>query len=416
MTTPLSLLLIDPGPERKKALLEEFSRLPVELYVIAATSDRWGETLMPPGRILYCDVTDAQRVLEASRLFEVQFDGAGTYFEPSVLSAAYTCEKLGLRGPSLKAVESSSISKTKMRQTLLTHKIATPRFSSFTNLDDLPARAEQIGYPCVLKPASGADSQSVRKIENRQDAHALVQQNADLMRFREGTTWINHDRHWIVEEYLEGPLLAVDGYVSDHKITYVGSAEMELGPEPYFNLEVNWIPPRLPDKIIASARQEAAQIINAIGLNNSSFHAEFRITAAGPRLVEIAARLAGGVMPQGYKQAHGFNVARTLADLWLGRPLGMRTQPSRTRHVLQKGVFPREPGILTEFCCAQALRDRPEVFEFSQIAQIGEPITLYPEASIPIYFYGLVADSHEKLVAASRDLEASISWTTAQEA
>lgn len=406
------LLLINPGPFRKRPLLEAFSRLPVTLYVLAAPEQRWVEELVVPERVAFCNVMDGTTVVRMAVEFSTCFDGAGTYYEPSVLSAAYACKQMGLRGPSLEAVKCSSISKVNMRLALQRSGIATPQFAYFSDIQELSARAEEIGYPCVLKPASGADSQSVRKIESRRDAFAIIKQGADLEHFRKTAYWIDHDARWLVEEYLEGPLLAVDGYIRDGQITYIGTAEMELGAEPYFNIEVNWIPPRLSESAVDAARSETACIVTAIGLDNAAFHAEFRLTALGPKLVEIAARLAGGVMPQGYQQSYGIDPAGILAELWLGQPLEQPPPFERPRHVLQKGVFPKEPGVLKAIYNIEAARRRPEVFEFSQVSRIGDPLLVYPDASVPVYYYGMVADSHKDLLSASRALEASIIWNT----
>ena len=407
-----TILLINPGPPRKRSLLEDFCCLPVTLFVLADPGERWVESLIPPGHIKFCNVTNGTAVIQAATEFETHFDGAGTYYEPSVLSAAYLCRQFGLRGPSPDAVERSSISKANMRQALRRVGLAVPDFAVFSSLEDLPVRADEIGYPCVLKPAAGADSQSVRKIETRSDAVALSRQETGLRRFRETSYWAEHDPRWMVERYLAGVLFSIDGYISDGCVVFIGATETELGPEPFFNIEANWIPPRLPEPALDETRAQTTRIVHALGLDNAAFHAEFRLTASGPRLVEIAARFAGGVMHQGYRAAYGIDPAEILVELWLGHPVVRSDAFETVRFVLQKGVFPREEGILQVIENIDEACEMPELFEFVQVARVGEPLLVYPQASVPIYFYGMAADNHGTLLSASRHFERMITWKT----
>ncbi|MFN8891544.1 MAG: ATP-grasp domain-containing protein [Alphaproteobacteria bacterium] len=406
------LLLVDPGPARKRWLMERFLAQPVDLFVLVDTADDWVVPMLPPDRVLRMPLATTPRAEAVEALLEekgITIAGLGTYHEPSVTLAAELAERRGLPGPTLAAARRSSSSKLAMRAALASGGVPNPRFAAAADPRALAAAVAAIGYPCVVKPASGADSAGVRKLLGPSDLAAAQLHATALDEARRASGEAIVDLRWMAEEYLSGPLVAVDGIVRNGEVSIFGVTETALGPEPWFNIEANWIPPRLNAASIAALEMAAAAAVRALGFVTCGFHAELRDTPQGPRLIEIAARIAGGAMPKGYLHAQGLDLAAAMTTLWLGGVPDLC--PRHSRFVLQEGVFPRTAGTVRTVTGVAQARAVCGLFEFALITQPGEPARVYPDASQPIYYFGIDADDRETLERRRVKVRGAIKWS-----
>jgi cysteine synthase A len=408
-----TLLLVDPGPPRKRALLELFLKQPVRLFVVVDPDDTWVRTLVPADHLICADVSDTERLAAMVETFRssggIVFDGVGTYHERAVVAAALLAQAHGVPGPSIASIARTSHDKIAMRQTLRDAGVATPSFAVVNDLQDLAAAVARIGLPCVVKPVSGADSDSVRKLTCADDIAAAQRSGRAIGSRGRGGNLRPFDGRWLVEAYLDGPLVSVDGIVERSNVRMIGMTEMELGPEPWFNIEVNWMPPRLESGQCAACEELAESVVEALKLDCCGFHAEMRMTHEGPVLVEIAGRIAGGHMPEGYRRSLGIDLTEILTRLWLGQPVII--EPQRRRHVLQKGVFARSEGVLTHLFGAAEAAALPGVTDFQVVTRHGSPVLVYPRASQPLYYYAIEAEDANSLADLAKRVETMVSWT-----
>lgn len=406
------LLLVDPGFARKRPLMEQFLAQPVTLYTVVDNRDDWVADVMPADRIIRADLGSVEAVHKAVEVFlgrlGAAFDGIGTYNEPSVVLAASLAEVFGLPGPTTAAAKRSSSNKIAMREALRGSGLSVPAFAMFDDIDRLPDAVAEVGFPCVFKPASGADSLAVRKITDAADVAAAMAAGHALSASRIAQSKPVFDNRWLVESYISGPLIAVDGYVQRGVPHVLGLTEMELGPEPCFNIEANWMPPRIVDAVCDACSKLAASVVRRLGFETCGFHAELRVTDEGPKLIEIAARIAGGRMPEGYLRSQGLDLAEVMTRLWLGQSVAAPSP--RRRHVMQKGVFPRRDGAMSRFYGEDEASRLPGVFEFTVITQEGQQVRSYPGDSKPIYYYAIEGSDHQALVELSTQVETLVSW------
>lgn len=405
------LLLVDPGPPRKKWLLERFLRQPVELFVLTDPDDRWPDALLPPERIIQAPLaTKASAEAIATMLAQAapRFAGVGTCYERSVTLAADLAERWGLPGPSAAAARRSSASKIAMRETLARAGVQATRFAIAADPAGLPAAVAEIGFPCVIKPASGADSAGVRKLCDADDLVAALRDARALDADRRAAGAAIFDPRWMVEEFLSGPLVSIDGIVRHGEATVFGVTETELGPEPWFTIEVNRMPPRLSATSVAALEAAAIAAVRALGFVTCGFHAELRLTPAGPRLIEVAARVAGGEMPKGYFHRHGIDMAAAMTALWLGQAPDLT--PRWSRFVLQEGVFPRGDGTLGAIDGIERARAVAGLFDLAQICRPGDRILAGSAAARPIYYFAIEAESRAALEQRRAEIHAAIQW------
>jgi aminoglycoside phosphotransferase (APT) family kinase protein len=328
----------------------------------------------------------------------------GALVERCVLPAARLAAGLRLPGPDPDSVAASSIDKPRMRRRLSEHGIAGPRWIELDGLSPV-ALAAAIGElgPAVLKPARGENSVGVLAVDPASDPAAVV---ASAAGFAHGWLGIGTDEAWLVEQRLPGVLVSVDGLAVADEVLVVGVVETELSPLPYFTHEANWLPPRLPADQIGAATELAVRAVRALGLTGTPFHAELRVGPAGPAVVELAARVAGGQLPPAYARAYGVDLIEQAARLWFGqRP---DVEPRHRFQVLQRGFWPREPGRIIWASGHEQAAGLPGVWEFLPIAAPGDRIQLAPSLPVPLYFYGVEGLDARSVAAIAGRVEATV--------
>lgn len=144
----------------------------------------------------------------------------------------------------------------------------------------------------VLKPPKSGGTDGVHVTEAGEDWQPYFDQlNGTVNRFdirNEGV---------LVQEYAAGPEYMVDGYSVDGRygvvdvFRYTKHTRAErLGVYD----AATFVPPE--DPVVAALVPYTRRVTGAVGIRNGPSHAEVKLTPEGPRLIEVAARLAGAGM------------------------------------------------------------------------------------------------------------------------
>jgi carbamoylphosphate synthase large subunit len=204
-------------------------------------------------------------------------------------------------------------------------------------LDEVRAAARQIGYPLVIKPRALNGSRGVARVDGPEDLERAVH-NAMSAAIPE---IVDEARVGVlVEEYVDGPEVSVDAVCVDGASTVAFVARKELGYPPYFE-EVGHVvdgnDPLLDDPVLAGAVQA---VHAAVGFRTGWTHTEFRLTSAGPKLIEINARLGGDRIPYIAQLALGFEPGVVAATIACGMAPAIR--PVRRLVAGVRFVYPTE--------------------------------------------------------------------------
>ena len=174
--------------------------------------------------------------------------------------------------------------------------------------------ADAIGYPVVMKPRALGGSIGVVRIDSERDLErgftcATAVSAGGLAPLYSGV---------VVEEYLEGKEYSVDCVSLMGETFPLVVAEKVLGVEPYFE-EVGHIVPALETPEVVAALAMVCEAHRVLGVDDLATCAEFRLTASGPRLIEINARIGGDLMPVLGDLALGIDLAVAAADVAMGK-------------------------------------------------------------------------------------------------
>ncbi len=178
------------------------------------------------------------------------------------------------------------------RETLSAAGCNTPEYQVIA-IDDTGPTALSIEYPVVVKPLALSASRGVIRADDDADYIAAIGRIDAIL---ESTGQHGFTReHLLVESYIDGDEYAIEGFIIDGKfslLTIFDKPEPLTGP--YFEETYYLTPTRLDGGQKKELVDEVANCCAAYGLRHGPVHAEARLSAAGPILLELAARTIGG--------------------------------------------------------------------------------------------------------------------------
>ena len=173
-----------------------------------------------------------------------------------------------------------------MRSKCKEGNIMQPRFFHCKTIQDVHEAMNFINFPIVLKPVDNRGSTGINIINKTSEL-----QNAFLE-----ALLASNSRSVLVEAYIQGIHVSLDGYFDSNKQFYVsgiGSKKIKAGQRPII-YEVNY-PANIAQEYQENLLLENSRVIKVLNINRGLIHAEYIIDKNGrPFLLEIANR-GGGV-------------------------------------------------------------------------------------------------------------------------
>lgn len=157
---PRVLLLLPTTTYRTHAFMEAAQRLGVE--ITAASEEANALARLNPSGLLQLDFSDPQRAARQVFQFAEKHPIAAVVPVDNQVTvcAAAICEALGLRHNSVESATAAR-NKHRMRELLGQAGVPQPRYKLCSLDDDIVSIADQIQYPCVVKPLTLSGSRGV---------------------------------------------------------------------------------------------------------------------------------------------------------------------------------------------------------------------------------------------------------------
>jgi biotin carboxylase len=358
------------------SLLEAARRL--GYGTIAVSHDAEDRTLSGDARaaadeVVRCDTNDVPALFEAMQRLAQRHTIKAVLpgFEYYVTAATRINAQLELPGLPLDSADCVR-NKHAMRTRLASRGVRVPRFAFVRTQAELLDAARTIGYPAVLKPTEGSGSMHVRRVDDQAqllDAFHHIQADAstDL-----GRSF--HDR-LLLEEYITGPELSVEGYLSTAGVEIVSITHKLLGPEPWF-VELGHIVEGDFDR--ETRRQITAyvrEVTAALDIRLGAFHCELRLSRSGPVVIEIGARLAGDRICRLIELAKGIALPDVMVRAYTGEAIAALPAADRGHAGITFLSAPPELAVFRAFEGLDTLRDAVEgVEEVVAHAHPGDPL------------------------------------------
>ena len=254
-------------------------------------------------------------------------DGLTTFYDTGMEHIAAIAGELGLAFHTPE-VALGLEDKLYQREALRSAGLPTPRTVALPPGADR-ATVEQIGsaisYPAVLKPRRASGSWHTFKVAGLEDLGERWEELA-----AEGPEAM------IVEEYLsDGPDMPGGfeaGYVSVETVAVAGQMT-HLAITGRFPLAFPFretgffIPATLPSEQAAEVVDLAGRTLRGLGIETGAAHTEIKLTAEGPRVIEVNGRIGGGV-PEMLRLATRVDIVKLTMRAALGRPTELAELPA----------------------------------------------------------------------------------------
>ncbi len=235
-------------------------------------------------------------------------------------AAAAIAERLGLRTSARAAVHAAR-DKHEMRERLAAAGVPVPRFRLVALADDLARLAREVDYPCVLKPLTLAASRGVIRADDPAGFVAAASRIAALLGREDAGVAGKAAAHLLVESFVPGCEVALEGLLTGGGLQTLALFDKPDPLDgPYFEETIYVTPSRLPDAVQARIAEVTRAACGALGLTEGPVHAELRVNAAGPWVLEVAPRSIGGLC----SRTLTFGTGVTLEELILRHALGWK--------------------------------------------------------------------------------------------
>jgi biotin carboxylase len=256
-----------------------------------------------------------------------------------------------------------------MREAYRSGGAPIPAFASTSTFADVEAFVAVEGLPIILKPSRGWGQRGVSKVETASELEGAYQRARDAS--TEGIV--------IAEEFVEGTEFSVNAYTKDGQTTVCSVTERVIThyPDPPGITFAEWYPSGLDRKGEEHAVAAALAGVRALGIGRGPTYTQLRLGPKGPKLVETAYRLGGGLDPDVALLASGISLFRKILGVALDKPEWETAGPERERHGGAIGKFlVGRPGRVKRIAGVDDARTMAGVVAAEVYVEVGG--TVYP--------------------------------------
>lgn len=284
------------------------------LHLVVATDITQKVVPLAPGRVLSLPFQDPDGAVQIVREFakSTRLDGIHAVDEEAVPVASAIGSALNLPTNAQRAA-ALTCNKAKMRQCLREANVQSPAFAFVFDKDDLQAAADQVGFPCVIKPTFLSASQGVIRADSVSDLKAAYDRITVLIELCKNGRQPTDTPSILVETFVSGREFALEGLLTDGTLRTLALFDKPDPLDgPYFEETLYITPSRAPRAEQKQIEQAAAAGAKALGLHHGAIHAEVRINPSGVWIIEIAARTIGGLCSKAVRFATGMTLEEVI--------------------------------------------------------------------------------------------------------
>ncbi|MGX7828006.1 ATP-grasp domain-containing protein [Actinokineospora sp. 24-640] len=307
----------------------------------------------------------------------------------AVLAAAYG--RPGLPVPTAVALRDKAVQKALVREAGL----PVARCRTITRIEELA----ETDLPCVVKPLAGSSTKLTFAVRDRWSLELVTRQIAASGR----------PGPWLVEEFMSGTELHVDGVVRGGTVLFAGvSRYLQNVIEIQHGGLVGsvTVDPSTQADLYAEVHRLTGRALSALGHTDGVFHLELFDDGGRLAFSECAGRIGGGMVLETTRAKFGVD----LYDEWVRAILG---RPS----ALAPAVDPRPfgwvqltapPGRITAMPTPDEVRARPGVVALQTTLSVGDTVPDTTAASNARAGRVVMAGTSEFGLA--HDLRALVAW------
>ncbi|MEZ5173286.1 MAG: ATP-grasp domain-containing protein [Bacteroidia bacterium] len=359
----MRILIINIGWEQEPLIDSCFQISGAEVYAVHYNS--LGYRHDEYKKVLVTDLLDLQKILDFAA--EVQPEMVvSDQCDYSHVAQAMVAEKYNLPGPRINTAQISA-NKWLQREKAKAGGVLIPDFRMTLSSEEGKTAAREIGYPVILKPADNRGSFGVGVANSEAElADAWFQAFAN-----------SHSRMVMVEQFIKGYEITVDGYIFDGVPRSLSLArKTHVSNTTRVAVDIKY-PGDMPEDVYNAAMRNNEKVASALGYSFGMIHSEYIIEDGSNDiyLVESANR-GGGVYTSEIivPAVSGVDVLKALVNDASGNaPYAMPGQVKANQVILK--FFKFDPGHVLDILGLDQLDQDPQVLKYRLLIQKGHRIS-----------------------------------------
>jgi biotin carboxylase len=371
----MHLVVLNATYRDKRSMLATARAMGLFVSVVGPELPAWASADVD--RFVLADPDDVPGVVAAARALHAErpVDGVLSLWDRDVPLCARVAAALGLRGCGPAAADRAR-HKYRAREALRAAGIPQPRYAEVSTWQGLVEASTYVGFPLVYKPVGASASRAILRVDAHDGlaaAHALMETWADPSI---DPMFGNHPGVRLVEEFMDGPEVSVEGVTSGGRVLIVGVTRKWTTAD-YFLEWRHAFPAGLPPESEARVREMASAAVLAIGLDDCGFHVELKLTPRGCRVVEVNGRLGSDyIATHLVPLASGFDLVRANLRVVLGLAPG--EAPTRHGAACVRFLFGEADGVVERWRGVERARRLPGVVDVELEKEPGQRVMLPP--------------------------------------
>jgi biotin carboxylase len=329
--------------------------------------------------------------------------------EGTAIIAALAAARLGLAHNPPEATRRAA-NKHAQREALAAAGLPVPPFSLHLLADGPEEAARRAPYPCVLKPLVLSASRGVIRADDPASFIVAWRRIEKILRDarserrpkdEEGAGAI------LVEGFVPGAEVALEGLLRGGRLEVLALFDKPDPLDgPFFEETLYVTPSRHPPEKQRALERAVAEAARALDLVEGPVHAELRLTASGPVVLEVAARSIGGLCARTLRFGAGISLEEILIAHAMGLPLAELSRERRAAGVMMLPI-PRA-GILRGVGGIERAKRVPGVEDVVVTIPEGREVQPLPEGDAYLGFAFARGERAEDVEAALRRAHAAL--------
>lgn len=313
-----------------------------------------------------------------------------------------------LRTPTTESLKWAT-NKLKMRRRLtLFDRKNTPRYTIVKNGTKTECKriGDKIGFPLIVKPANLAMSMLVSICYHEEELEKTLRSTFRKIKRVYNENERNEPPQVLAEEYMEGDMYSVDGYVNSRgTVTFCPMVRVitgrNIGHDDFFNY-LHMTPTSLKKATVERAHRVAETGIHALGLRNTTVHAELMKVDDEWKIIEIGPRI-GGFRHKLHELSCDIN--HSLNDILIRIPKPVVVPKKCKGYAATMKWFPKKEGIITRLKGIKKIRELRSFIGIVVSKKVGDRCHFAKNGGKAVFTMTLYNKERSKLLADIRRVE-----------
>lgn len=284
------------------------------------------------------DTGDTIKILSCLKKLQdiYEIKGIWSTSEYFIATVAVVAHVLGL--PSANPIATiQSRNKLFQREELSNNGFSSPWYYKISCENELNIIADDLKFPCIIKPVDGTGSSGVKLCFSLQEIRETI---SYLTNRKINERGIKLEEYVLIEEYINGNEFSAEIFNGQ----VIGFIKKYLGELPYFVEIGHDFPFMFSENQQTYIKHTIEKIVKIFGLTFGPLHVEFRLKNEQVYIIEINPRLAGGYIPQLIYYSYGIDIIKSTLISVIGKdvqlfPISSLCSAIRFIIVENEGVF-----------------------------------------------------------------------------